>query len=76
MNKLVMQYYHRNTNHGGSKGNSNGAMERGDHMGPIMKLFQRRYMWLLGYGRPFFEDEPKIDEWEREIEEEEEEYVI
>ena len=48
LNKLVILFYHHNTNRGGSKGNRNGNMEKGDHCGPLMRLFQRRYMWLLG----------------------------
>ena len=73
LNKLIILYYHHNTNRGGSKGNSQGAMERGDHIGPLMCLLQRRYMWLLGHGRRFF-----LNEGEKGDEEEEDNspYVI
>ena len=55
LNQLFHQYYFHNTNHGGCNGNSNGAMIKGLHCLPLMRLCLRRTAWLLGHGEPFFE---------------------
>ncbi len=64
LNQLLKQFYFNNTNHGGSLGNSNGDMIKGEHCKPLIRLCQRRTMWLLGLGDTFFEDEDVIEEME------------
>ena len=64
LNQLLKQFYFNNTNHGGSLGNSSGDMIKGEHCKPLIKLCQRRTMWLLGLGDTFFEDEDVIKEME------------
>ena len=58
MNQLVKLYYFNNTNHGGSQGNSNGSMLKGEHCIPLMRLHMRRIMWLTGKAHEFFENGP------------------
>ena len=44
MMKLVHHYCCNNTNHGGSQGNSNGNLKKGEHCHPLMRSFRRRIM--------------------------------
>lgn len=54
MNQKLKHFYFNNTNHGGCGGNSKGAMLRGDHVRPLMRMCQRFIMWRLGHGDAFF----------------------
>ena len=60
LNQLLKQYYFNNTNHGGCNGNSKGKMEKFKHCLPLVKLCQRRTMWLLGLGEKIFENKMKL----------------
>ncbi len=70
LNQFLKQFYFNNTNHGGCQGNSNGDMIKGGHSDckPLIRLCQRRTMWLLGLGDTFFEDRAIIEEQEEEQE--------
>ena len=54
--KLVRTFYYHNTNHGGSCGNREESMYQGEHLLPLMRLFQRRFMWFCGFGDKYFEE--------------------
>ena len=54
LNKLIKNYYHHKTNHGGCQGTKNGPMVRGLHMEPVANLISRRHCWLLRHGQDFF----------------------
>ena len=60
LNQKTKHYYFNNTNHGGNQGNKNGGMVCGNHLLPIMKMWQRWYMWRLGLGDAFFMPLPEI----------------
>ena len=53
LNQKGKHYYFNNTNHGSSFGNSTNATI-GNHMQPVMAMYQRFTMWRLGFGRVFF----------------------
>ena len=62
LNQLLKQFYFNNTNHGGSNGNRYGQLLKGQHLKPLMRLVQRRNMWLLGLAEEFFEKGAIIEE--------------
>ena len=62
LNQLLKQFYFNNTNHGGCQGNSKSAMVVGEHCKPLIRLCQRRIMWLLGLGQQFFEGTAVVEE--------------
>jgi hypothetical protein len=62
LNQMIKHYYFNNTNHGGSLGNGgkdqNGKFRNkvisGEHCLPLMRLCQRKLMWILGLGDAYF----------------------
>ena len=62
LNQLLHQFYFNNTSHGGyKKTKADENPVNAEHLEPLMRLCQRRTMWLLGHGQAFFESGGILD---------------
>ena len=60
LNQKIKQFYLKNTNHGGFTGKGETATI-GEHMMPIMRMFQRFIMWKSGLGQAYFMAEDQVE---------------